>query len=125
AGIVKRRRRGTPTVIAASFAAGVVVGAAVVIALTVLARLRQLMFHTITATVDGVATVMARVPPLQVAAQGLKRFVAEALNYWQWLVLGYAVIAIMGASVIGWWALSRVLERLGGVPDVHKLDTPV
>src|SRR5271165_1360566 len=28
----------------------------------------------------------------------------------------------MGASLIGWWALSRVLERLGGIPDVHKLD---
>src|SRR6201998_4771573 len=45
AGIVKRRRHGTPTVIAASLGAGAVVGAAVVIALTVLARLRQLVFH--------------------------------------------------------------------------------
>src|SRR5260370_32415154 len=43
AGIVKRRRRGTPTVIAVSFVAGVVFGAAVVVALTVLARLRQLV----------------------------------------------------------------------------------
>jgi ABC-type bacteriocin/lantibiotic exporter with double-glycine peptidase domain len=30
----------------------------------------------------------------------------------------------MGASLIGWWALSRVLERLGGIPDAHKLDAP-
>ena len=30
----------------------------------------------------------------------------------------------MGASLIGWWALSRVLERMGGIPDVHKLDAP-
>jgi energy-coupling factor transporter ATP-binding protein EcfA2 len=122
AGIVKRRRRGTPTVIAASCGAGVVVGAAVVTALTVLARLRQLVFDTITATVNGVAAVLARVPHLQMAAQDLKRFVAEALNYWQWLVLGYAVVAIVGASVIGWWVLSRVLQRLRGIPDVHKLD---
>jgi energy-coupling factor transporter ATP-binding protein EcfA2 len=122
AGIVKRRGRGTPTVIAASFCAGVVVGAAVVFALTVLAQLRQLVFQTIIATVDGVAAVMARVPHLQEAAQDLTRFVAEALNYWQWLVLGYAVIAIVGASVIGWWVLSRVLQRLRGIPDVHKLD---
>jgi energy-coupling factor transporter ATP-binding protein EcfA2 len=125
AGIVKRRRRGTPTVIAASLGAGVVVGAVVVIALTVLTRLRQLVFHAITATVDGVATVMARVPHLQAAAQELKQFFAEALNYWQWLVIGYAAVAIMGASVIGWWALSRVLQRLRGVPDVHKLDAPL
>jgi energy-coupling factor transporter ATP-binding protein EcfA2 len=122
AGIVKRRQRGTPTVIAASVGAGFVVGAVVVIALTVLTRLRQLVFRAITAAVNGAATVVARVPHLQAAAQELKRLFGEALNHWQWFVLGYAVVAIMGASVIGWWALSRVLERLRGIPDVHKLD---
>ncbi|HWF30839.1 MAG TPA: ATP-binding cassette domain-containing protein [Mycobacterium sp.] len=125
AGIVKRRHRGMPTVIAASFGAGVVVGVAGVIALTFLVRLRQLVFHAITATVDGVATAMARVPHLQAFAHEMKWFFADALHYWQWLVLGYAVVAIVGASLIGWWALSRVLERLRGVPDVHKLDAPV
>ncbi len=125
AGIVKRRSRGTPTVIAVSFVAGVVVGAAVVIALTVLARLRQLVFGAITVTVDGVASIMALVPHLQAPAQELKRLFAEALNYWPLLVLGYAAVAITVASVIGWWALSRVLQRLRGVPDVHKLDAPV
>src|SRR6202012_1137611 len=25
----------------------------------------------------------------------------------------------------GWWALSRVLERMRGIPDVHKLDAPL
>ncbi|MDT5349968.1 MAG: energy-coupling factor transport system ATP-binding protein, partial [Mycobacterium sp.] len=125
AGIVKRRRRGTPTVIAVSVAAGIAVGVAVVIALTVLARLRQLVFHTIAATVDGAATAMARVPYLGAPAQELKRLFAEAVNNWQWLVLGYAVVAITGASLVGWWALSRVLERLRGVPDVHKLDAPL
>lgn len=125
AGTVARRRRGTPTVIAVSCVAGVVLGGAGVVALTVLARLRQLVFDTIAATVNGVAAVLARVPHLQASEQELKRFLAEALNYWQWLVLGYAVVAIIGASVIGWWTLSRVLQRLGGIPDVHKLDPPI
>jgi energy-coupling factor transporter ATP-binding protein EcfA2 len=124
AGIVKRHRRGTPTVLAASFGVSVVAGAAVVVALTILVKLRQLVFHAITATVDGVATVLARVVHIAPAAQELKRFFTDALDYWQWLVLGYAVVAIMGASLIGWWVLSRVLGRLGGVPDVHKLDAP-
>jgi energy-coupling factor transporter ATP-binding protein EcfA2 len=122
AGIVKRRGRGTPTVIATSLGAGAVVGAAVVVALTVLARLRQLVFHTITATVDGVATGMTRVPHLQSVAEQSRRLFADALDDWQWLVIGYAVVAIIGASLIGWWALSRVLERLRGIPDVHKLE---
>jgi energy-coupling factor transporter ATP-binding protein EcfA2 len=125
AGIVKRRGRGTPTVIAVTFVAGVVVGAVVVIALNVLARLRELVFRAITATVNGVAAIMARVPHLQAPAQELKRLFAEALNYWQWLVIGYAAVAFTVASVIGWWALSRVLQRLRGVPDVHMLNAPV
>ena len=53
AGIVKRHHRGVSTVISASMGAGAVIGAVVVIALTVLTQLRQLMFHAITAAVYG------------------------------------------------------------------------
>ena len=123
AGIAKRCHRGTPTVIAASSGAGVVIGAVAVAAFTVLTRLRELVFRTVTAAVNGAATIMSGAPHLQPVAQAIKQYFTEALNYWQWLVLGCAVIAIMGASLIGWWLLSRMLERLGGVPDVHKLDT--
>jgi energy-coupling factor transporter ATP-binding protein EcfA2 len=122
AGIVKRRRRGISTVISASIGAGAVIGAVVVVALTVLTQLRQLMFHAITAAVHGMTTVLAMVPHMQSVARCFASFVAGALNYWQWLVLGFAVVAITGASLIGWWVLSRVLERMGGIPDVHKLD---
>jgi energy-coupling factor transporter ATP-binding protein EcfA2 len=31
----------------------------------------------------------------------------------------------MVVSLIGWWALSRVLNRMRGIPDVHKLDAPL
>ena len=124
AGTVKRHRRGTPTVIAVSFVAAVVAGAGMVVALTVLTRLRQLAFHIASATVDGASTVVSRVPQLRTSAQQFKAFFAEALHYWQWLVLGYAVFVIVGASLVGWWALSRVLDRLRGIPDVHKLDAP-
>ena len=123
AGIVKRHHRGMATVISASIGAGAVIGVVVVVALTVLTQLRQLTFHAISAAAYGVATILARVPHLQEVARCFASFVAGALNYWQWLVLGFAVVAVMGASLIGWWALSRVLERLGGIPDVHKLDT--
>ena len=123
-GVVKRRRRGTPTVIAVAFVAGAVSGAAMVGALAVLARLRHLIFDAMSANVDGVAAVLtwARLDRL---AGDLKHFFAEALHYWPWLLLGHSVIAIMGVSLIGWWALSRVLERMRGIPDVHKLDAPV
>lgn len=120
-GIVKRKRRGTPTVIVASFVAGVVFGAVLVGALAVLTRLRHLIFDAITANVDGVAAAMTRVG-LERAAGELKAFFAAALHYWPWLMLGNGVVSVMIVSLIGWWALSRILERMRGIPDVHKLD---
>jgi energy-coupling factor transporter ATP-binding protein EcfA2 len=124
AGIVKRHHRGTPTVVAASCCAGVVAGGIILIAFTILVRLRELVFQAGTAAFDGVAAVMAQIPHLQPIARGLTRYVAVASSYWQWIVLGCAVVAIMGTSLIGWWAISRVLGRLGNIPDVHKLDAP-
>jgi energy-coupling factor transporter ATP-binding protein EcfA2 len=140
-GIVKRRRRGTPTVIAVAFVAGLFSGAVTVAALAALSRLRHLIFQAITANIDGVAAVLtgigrfavARSFPfgqplavgLQTAADRLKWLLAEALHYWPWLILGNGIVSIIGISLIGWWALSRVLERMRGIPDVHKLDAPL
>ena len=139
-GIVKRRRRGTPTVIAVAFVAGLFSGGVTVAALAALSRLRHLIFAAITANIDGVAAVLtgigrfavARSFPfgqplavgLQTAADRLKWLLAEALHYWPWLILGNGIVSIIGISLIGWWALSRVLERMRGIPDVHKLDAP-
>ncbi|MDI3314063.1 MAG: DUF2232 domain-containing protein [Mycobacterium sp.] len=122
-GAVKRRRRGTPTVIAVSLVAGVIFGAAMVGALAVLARLRHLIFDTVTANVNGIAAVLTRAR-LKVAADDLTRAVATALHHWPLLILGFFVASIMVMSVIGWWALSRVMQRMHGIPDVHKLDAP-
>jgi energy-coupling factor transport system ATP-binding protein len=140
-GIVKRRRRGTPTVIAVAFVAGLLSGGVTVAALAVLARLRHLIFEAVTANIDGVATVMTGIGrfamahsfpfgkplavALQTAADRLKWLLAEALHYWPWLILGNGIVSIIGISLIGWWALSRVLERMRGIPDVHKLDAPI
>jgi energy-coupling factor transport system ATP-binding protein len=121
-GIVRRRGRGTPTVIVASLVAGAMFGAASVLALTVLARLRHLIFESMGANVTGTAAILSKVPGFEPVAEGLKSFFAAAVAYWQWLILGYGTLAIMVVSLIGWWALSRVLERLRGVPDVHKLE---
>ncbi|HEY9303077.1 MAG TPA: ATP-binding cassette domain-containing protein, partial [Mycobacterium sp.] len=123
-GAVKRRRRGTPTVLAVGFVAGAVFGAAMVGALAVLARLRHLIFDAMTANVDGVAAAL-RWARLDRPADLLKHVFTEALHYWPWLLLVHSVIGIMGVSLIGWWALSRVLHRMRGIPDVHKLDAPV
>ena len=120
-GVIKRKGRGTPTVIVSSLIAGVVFGAANVGALTVMTRLRQLIFKVITANADGVAAFMNRIH-MQGPAADLKRYFAFGLHYWQWVMLLYYAVGIMIVSLIGWWALSRLLERMRRIPDVHKLD---
>ena len=120
-GVVKRKSRGALTVVGSSFIAGLVFGGAVVGELAVMSRLRHLIFQVMTANVDGIAAFLTRIH-LQGPAAELQRIFAKALSYWPWFVLAYSTVAIMIVSLIGWWALSRLLERMDGVPDVRKLD---
>jgi energy-coupling factor transporter ATP-binding protein EcfA2 len=121
-GIVKRRGRGAPTAFAAGVVAGVVFGLFGTGALMILARLRNLVFESMTANINGVAAVLNRIPGLEPVAARLKSDFATILDYWPVLIVGSSVLSITMVTMIGWWALSRVLSRLLGVPDVHKLD---
>ncbi len=121
-GIVKRRGRGTPTVFVSALVAGALFGLATVAALGVLSRLRHLIFESMTANVTGVAAVIERVPGLEPVAQRLTRDFATALHYWPFLFFAAGIVSITFVSLVGWWALSRVMNRLLGVPDVHKLE---
>lgn len=139
-GIIKRRGRGWPTMLIASLIAGAAFGAFAVGALAVLSRLRHLIFETITANAEGSGrfvdyladtlrgTGMPQLDQLadqlHLSADMVRDLTATALRYWPLLVGGYAILAIMGVSAVGFWALSKVLEWLRGVPDVHKLETP-
>ncbi|WP_319437337.1 DUF2232 domain-containing protein [Mycobacterium sp. RTGN5] len=122
AGIMKRRGRGTPTVIAVGLVAGVVFGLFIIAALTVLVRLRSLTFQAMTANFDGVISVVSHFEPFRPAAQDAKHLFSVALQYWPLLLMAYAMFSIMIVTLVGWWALSRVLDRLSGIPDVHKLE---
>ena len=122
-GVVKRTRRGMPTVIVTALIAGFVSGVGNVAALAVLTRLRYLIFKAMSANVDGIASALTWMH-MQAAAALLKRYFAVGLHSWPWVVLASSVVQVLVVSLIGWWALSRVLERMRGIPDVHKLDPP-
>ncbi len=121
-GIVKRRGRGTPTAFVAGLVAGGVFGLFGTGALLVLVRLRNLVFESMTANVDGIAAILRRIPNLEPVAERLKTDFAAMLDYWPVLIMASSVFSITLVTMVGWWALSRVLARLLGVPDVHKLD---
>jgi energy-coupling factor transporter ATP-binding protein EcfA2 len=122
-GLVRRTRRGLPTVIVTALVAGLAFGAFNIGFLAVASRLRNLIFGVITADVEGTASFLTRIH-MQGAAAILKHYFAIGLHYWPWVLLVHFVVSVLFVSLVGWWALSRVLERMSGIPDVHKLDTP-
>jgi energy-coupling factor transporter ATP-binding protein EcfA2 len=122
-GTVKRRGRGLLTVFGSALVAGAVFGVASVTALAILARLRHLIFESVTANINGLAAVITRIPNMQPAAERLKHDFATALHYWPYLFFASSVMSIVMVTFIGWWALSRVMTRLLGIPDVHKLES--
>ncbi|ORA07927.1 cobalt ABC transporter ATP-binding protein [Mycobacterium arosiense ATCC BAA-1401 = DSM 45069] len=122
-GFVKRQRRGAPTVVVSSFVAGVAIAGVTVAMLAVLTRLRHLIFQVMTANVNGVASFLVRIH-LQAVASDVQRLFAYGLQHWVWLMLGYVIYGVMISSLIGWWVLSRLLQRMHSIPDVHKLDAP-
>ena len=121
-GVVRRRGRGAPTVFACAIVAGALFGVATVAALAILSRLRNLIFDSVTANVTGLAAVVERVPGMEPVAELMTREFARLLSYWPVLFFGAGIISITGVTLVGWWALSRVLSRLSGVSDVHKLE---
>lgn len=120
-GIVKRKGRGLPTVALLALAAGVLWGAGWVAVLAVLTRLRHLFFDVITANANGVAAFLNWVH-LQGVGAGLKRYVADGIQHWPLLIFPYMVLLVVIVAFISWSALSRLLERMRKIPDVHKLD---
>ncbi len=124
-GIVKRRGRGLPSITVAALLAGLVFGVLGVGFLLVFSRIRELVFESVTANIDGIAAIMSRVSGLEASARHLRDDFATFLTYWPMLIIGSSIVSILWVTLIGWWALSRVLARLSGVPDVHKLDSDV
>jgi energy-coupling factor transport system ATP-binding protein len=122
-GIIKRRRRGAPTVIAVAVIAGVINGLWIIAVLTVLARLRTLTFEALTANVEGMLTALSKFEVFRDSVAETRAIFHIALKNWPALIMSYSIFTMMIVSVVGWWALSRVLERLRGIPDVHKLQT--
>ena len=121
-GLVKRRQRGTPTVVVVGILAGVVLGLVSVGALAVLSRLRSLIFDSMIANINGLARAMSHVPFLKPLSESLGDAFPKLLTYWPWLIGVTSVLGILIVTLIGWWALSGVLTRLSRIADLQKLD---
>lgn len=121
-GVVKRRGRGAPTALAVALLAGAALGLAGAALLAVLSRLRNLVVETIGGVVDGVVSAVSSVPGLASAAAAVDHAVDASVRSWPVMIVVMSTATVALVAMAGWWALSGVLQRLQGVPDVHKLD---
>jgi energy-coupling factor transport system ATP-binding protein len=121
-GMVKRHNKGAPTAFCVAVVAGTMFGMFGVAALTALSRMRNLIFETLAGAVDALAAIVGAVPTLTPLVEGLRDVVTTLTQFWPVLVIATSIAVITFIAMVGWWALTRVLIRLRGVPDVHKLD---
>jgi energy-coupling factor transporter ATP-binding protein EcfA2 len=121
-GVMKRRGRGTPTTFAAALVAGTAFALCLTGALTVLTRLREVIFEFLNTYIGGVANIVGVVPGFAPFAQGTRDVLATLTQHWPVFITALTITASTFVTMVGWWALSRMFERLGGVPDVHQLE---
>ncbi|MFE7721807.1 ABC transporter ATP-binding protein [Nocardia rhizosphaerihabitans] len=123
-GIVKRRGGGLPAVLALTVVAAVGWGLFSVGMLLVFARTRRLFFDAIRSTAEGIQNLAAR----QAALEPLGRAAAEATDAvlrWWWIYLGASVaLGVLVSTIVSWYVLGSVLDRLAWLPGSDRLDAP-
>ncbi|TCJ94243.1 ABC transporter ATP-binding protein [Nocardia alba] len=124
-GTVKRRGGGFPTVFALGVVAGVGWGLFSVGSLLVFARTRDLFFDAISNTAKGIENLAGRASALE----PLGRLAAETVDVvlrWWWIYIGATVaLGVLVSTVISWYVLGAVLDRLAWLPGSDRLDAPL
>ncbi|MFF2395112.1 ABC transporter ATP-binding protein [Nocardia sp. NPDC058114] len=124
-GTVKRRGGGFPTVFALGIVAGVGWGVFSVGSLLLFSRTRDLFFDAIRNTAKGIENLAGRLPALE----PLGRMAAEAVDVvlrWWWIYVGGTVaLGVLVSTVISWFVLGAVLDRLAWLPGSDRLDAPL
>jgi energy-coupling factor transporter ATP-binding protein EcfA2 len=119
-GALKRRGRGTPWVVAATFIVAPAFGALAVGCLWLFASARRLAFAQIQITTQGFSAFLHRVSLGSIATQW-NHVVNVMLEYW-WLTAGLLVaVGVAWAVAAAWICLGAVLSRLEWVSTANRL----
>nr|WP_067703864.1 ABC transporter ATP-binding protein [Nocardia jejuensis] len=124
-GIVKRRRGGILAVLGLSALAGAVGAGFSIGMLLLFSRTRELLFDTIRSSAKGLENLTARQTWLEPLGRNVAAF-ADAVLHWWWAYIGGGIIAaMMVSSVVSWYVLGSVLDRLTWLPGRDDLlDAP-
>ncbi|MFC6009790.1 ATP-binding cassette domain-containing protein [Nocardia lasii] len=124
-GTVKRRGGGFPAVLALGVVAGLGWAVFSVGMLLLFANTRELFFKAFRNTAEGIEDLAGRVSVLAPLGRGAKDLVEVFLQWW-WLYIGVTVaFGVLVSTVISWFVLGAVLDRLAWLPGSDRLDAPV
>ncbi|MFC9968869.1 ATP-binding cassette domain-containing protein [Nocardia ignorata] len=123
-GIVKRRGGGFAAVLALGLVAGLGWGLFSVASLLLFARTRQLFFDAIRSTAEGINNLAERQAQLEPLGR-MATEATEAVLRWWWLYIGGSVaLGVFVSTVVSWFVLGSVLDRLRWLPGSDRLDAP-
>ncbi|MFT3716431.1 MAG: DUF2232 domain-containing protein [Gordonia sp. (in: high G+C Gram-positive bacteria)] len=120
-GEVKRRGGGLGMLTAVAVVIAPLMAGISVLVMWVLTPLRRLFLQILQNSIDGVATMVARLD--QSVADGLKSFGKNMVdNWWLWLLVS-GIIGTLLSLYVAWWVLSGVVERLAHIRMQDTLDS--
>ncbi|MGM7643916.1 ATP-binding cassette domain-containing protein [Nocardia sp. JW2] len=123
-GIVKRRGGGFAAVLALGLVAGLGWGLFSVASLLLFARTRQLFFDAIRSTAEGINNLAERQAQLEPLGR-MSTEATDAVLRWWWLYIGGSVaLGVFVSTVVSWFVLGSVLDRLRWLPGSDRLDAP-
>ena len=115
-GLVKRAGRGRSTLVALALLTSVSLSGSTIAILAVSTRLRLLLFTVITAAAEGVATALDHAH-LSGAGATVHELLSWGLRYWPFCLSIYIGLTFTIACLVAWALLSRLLNRMQGLPD--------
>ncbi len=122
-GTVKRRGLGFVSALLSSLVIGPALALFSIVLLLVLAPLRTLLLTSLENTALGVAEILKRAPTLVGAAEWIENSIGSIIDYW-WLWIGVSIISgIVLSTVVSYFVLGAVLDRLAALPSADPLQT--
>lgn len=123
-GVVRRRGHGMPLLTVIGVICSAIIAALAVGALTLLNRMRTLLFDALRASLEGLFKMIGHIPHLETVGVNATSAIDYAMRNWMWFIGGIVFTFVLLNTMFGWWVLSRVIRRLSVIPDVHQLDPP-
>lgn len=123
-GVVRRRGHGMPLLTVIGVICSAIIAALAVGALTLLNRMRNLLFDALRASLEGLFKMIGHIPHLEAVGVNATSAIDYAMRNWMWFIGGIVFTFVLLNTMFGWWVLSRVIRRLSVIPDVHQLDPP-